>query len=371
VSLASIRLHVALGLACLAVLAWSGWMPKDRLTWFMETVPAMAAAAAIAALYPRWRFTPLVLALIAMHAVILMVGGKYTYAEVPAFSWLRDEFHLARNYYDRVGHFAQGFVPALVAREILLRNAVVRPGAWLFAIVTCIALAISATYELIEWWVAAATGEAAEAFLGTQGDVWDTQWDMFLALCGALTAQFALARAHDRQVGLAPASSGPITLREVTEDNIDLVADLRVDERQKYDVASVGKTFWQAARHPQLWVRAIFAGDTPVGQLALVVRTPEGAPGDEVVVARLLVDRRYQRRGIGREAMRLAIAEARALPGCRRILLSHMPANLRVGRYYQAFGFRYTGTTDADGELEMALELVSPGGVERPTPTTH
>ena len=204
---ASRSLHLALLAACAAVLAWSGVLPKDRLTWLLEVAPAMAAAVALAIAYPRWRFTPLVLTLIAIHAVILMVGGKYTYAEVPAFNWLRDEFGLARNYYDRVGHFAQGFVPALVAREILLRRGVLGPGRWLFFLVSCVCLAISACYEFVEWWVAVATGEAAEAFLGTQGDVWDTQWDMFLALVGALVAQAALSRAHDRQLG-ASGSAG-------------------------------------------------------------------------------------------------------------------------------------------------------------------
>ena len=180
----------------------TGWSPKDRFTWVLEVAPAIVAALAIAACYPRWRFTPLVLSLIAAHAVILMIGGQYTYAEVPAFNWLRDEFGLARNYYDRVGHFAQGFVPAMVAREILVRKGVLRPGGWLFFLVACVCLAISACYEFLEWWVAAATGEAAEAFLGTQGDVWDTQWDMFLALVGAVTAQVLLSRRHDRQLGV-------------------------------------------------------------------------------------------------------------------------------------------------------------------------
>jgi putative membrane protein len=202
---ASLALHLALLAACGGVLAWSGIHPKDRFTWLLEVAPALAAATLIAFLYPRWRFTPLVLVLVAIHAAILMVGGKYTYAEVPAFNWLRDEFGLARNYYDRVGHFAQGFVPAMVAREILLRRGVLAPGSWLFFLVACVCLAVSACYEFIEWWVAVASGEAAEAFLGTQGDVWDTQWDMFLALVGALAAQLLLARRHDGQLGLARA----------------------------------------------------------------------------------------------------------------------------------------------------------------------
>lgn len=198
----SARLHLALlaGWAVLFVL--TAWSPKDRLTWGLEVAPAVAAVAAIAVVHARWRFTPLVLGLVFLHCAVLMIGAKYTYAEVPWFSWLRDEFGLARNYYDRVGHFAQGFVPAMVAREILLRNAVLARGPWLFFLVTCVCLAISASYELVEWWVALATGEAAQAFLGTQGDVWDTQWDMFVALCGAILAQASLARPHDRQLGL-------------------------------------------------------------------------------------------------------------------------------------------------------------------------
>lgn len=212
---ASLRLHLSLLAASAIFLAWTGWTPKDRFTWALEVAPAIVAAVLIAVAYPRWRFTPLVLVAIAIHAAILMVGGQYTYAEVPAFNWLRDEFGLARNYYDRVGHFAQGFVPALVAREILVRRGVLRPGGWLFFLVASTCLAISACYEFIEWWVALATGEAAEAFLGTQGDVWDTQWDMFLALCGAVIAQALLGRVHDRQLGIdvrgiPPAPSGPI-----------------------------------------------------------------------------------------------------------------------------------------------------------------
>lgn len=135
-----------------------------------------------------------------MHAIILVVGGHYTYAEVPLFNWLRDVFDLSRNYYDRLGHFVQGFVPAMIAREILLRKKVLKKNAWLFFIVCCICLSISACYELVEWWVAIAADIAAEAFLGTQGDVWDTQWDMLAALIGAICAQIFLKSYHNQQL---------------------------------------------------------------------------------------------------------------------------------------------------------------------------
>jgi len=197
------RFHVALLLAGIAVLAWSGYRPKDYFTWILEVAPAIIAGVVLVALYSRFRFTDLVYALILAHAVILMIGGHYTYAEMPLFSWLRDEFGLARNYYDRVGHVAQGFVPAMIAREILLRNRVVNGRRWLFFVICCVALAISALYEFLEWWVAIASGTAAEAFLATQGDVWDTQWDMFLAFIGAIAAQLGLGALHDRQLGLA------------------------------------------------------------------------------------------------------------------------------------------------------------------------
>jgi putative membrane protein len=184
----------------LAILAWSGFAPRDRFVWYLEVAPAVIGAAVLIAIYPRFRFTDLLYALIWLHALVLMVGGHYTYAEMPLFNSLRDTLYLDRNYYDRVGHFFQGFVPAMIAREVLLRRSPLRPGKWLFFLVACVALAISAVYELIEWWVAAATGEAADAFLATQGDVWDTQWDMFLALSGAVLAQLLLAGLHDREL---------------------------------------------------------------------------------------------------------------------------------------------------------------------------
>ena len=193
------RLLLALASLC-AVCVWSYIDPKDRLTWWLEALPAIIAVVILLATRRPFPLTGLAYALIWIHCVILLVGAHYTYAEVPAFNWLRDTFDLSRNHYDRVGHFAQGFVPAIVARELLIRLTPLRPGGWLFAIVTLSCLGISAAYELIEWAAAAATGEAADAFLATQGDVWDTQKDMALALIGAALAQLTLGRLHDRQI---------------------------------------------------------------------------------------------------------------------------------------------------------------------------
>jgi putative membrane protein len=183
-----------------AVFTWSAIHPHDYFIWFLEVFPAIIALPILFFSYQRFPLTPLLYVLILVHAIILMVGGHYTYAEVPLFNWLRDTFDLSRNYYDRVGHFVQGFVPAMIAREILLRKRVVKNGAWLFFIVCSICLGISACYEFVEWWVALASGSDAVAFLGTQGDVWDTQWDMFLALLGVITAQILLRKLHDKQL---------------------------------------------------------------------------------------------------------------------------------------------------------------------------
>lgn len=184
----------------LVVLVWSGIAPKDYFTWFLEVLPAIIGAAILLYTYHSFRLTPLLYGLILFHCVVLMVGGHYTYAEVPLFDTIKELFNLERNNYDKVGHFAQGFVPAIIAREILIRKNVVNGRSWLNLFIVSIALAFSAFYELIEWWVAISTGEDAEAFLGTQGYVWDTQSDMAVALLGAICAIIFLAKIHDKQL---------------------------------------------------------------------------------------------------------------------------------------------------------------------------
>jgi len=194
------RLPLALLVATAAVLFWSGVGPFDRTTWWLEVFPVLLGAPLLVATYRRFRLTDLVYVLLCVHAVILMVGGHYTYARVPLGFWMEEAFGFARNHYDRIGHFAQGFVPAMVAREILLRTSPLRRGGWLFFLVVTVCLSISVVYEFIEWWSALIAGEGATEFLGTQGDVWDTQWDMFLAGCGAIAAQLLLARRQDREL---------------------------------------------------------------------------------------------------------------------------------------------------------------------------
>jgi len=190
-----VALFVLLGL-----LAWSGWHPYDRATWLMEVLPIFIVVPVLIASYTRFPLTHLLYICIFVHAVILLVGGAYTYARVPFGSQIAEALGLHRNPYDKIGHFAQGFVPALAAREILLRGGYVRAGKMLIFLVTCVVLAISASYELIEWGAAVAMGQGADDFLGTQGDPWDTQSDMLFALIGAVVAQAVLARTQDRQI---------------------------------------------------------------------------------------------------------------------------------------------------------------------------
>jgi putative membrane protein len=198
-------MFAVLVLVAVAGLLITGIAPYERPTWWLEVAPVILALPILFWTRRRFPLTPLAYGLIAVHAVILMVGGHYTYARVPFGFWLEHALDLSRNPYDRIGHFVQGFVPAILAREILLRCTPLKSGGWLSFIVVSICLAISACYEFLEWWTALIAGEGAVAFLGTQGDVWDTQWDMFMALLGATTSVLLLARVHDRALArLAP-----------------------------------------------------------------------------------------------------------------------------------------------------------------------
>lgn len=189
-----------LGCVVLTALVVSGLSPHDRLTWWMEVAPVLIAFPVLAGTHRNFPLTTLLYVVIALHALVLVVGGAYTYARVPLGFWMQDVFDLGRNPYDKIGHFMQGFVPALVARELLLRGGYVAKGRMLGLLVICIALAISAVYELIEWWAALGLGQDAEEFLGTQGDPWDTQSDMFMALIGATVALVGFSRLQDRQI---------------------------------------------------------------------------------------------------------------------------------------------------------------------------
>jgi putative membrane protein len=192
-----------LGLLALvgAALIASAVEPADWPTWWLEVLPVLIGVPILVATHERFPFTMLAYRLVTLHALVLILGGHYTYGGVPLGFWLQDALDLSRNHYDRFAHVVQGFVPAILAREILLRLSPLRPGGWLFFLVAATCLAISAFYELIEWWAAMLFGGTAEAFLGTQGDVWDTQWDMFLALVGATASQLLLGRLHDRALG--------------------------------------------------------------------------------------------------------------------------------------------------------------------------
>lgn len=198
---------ILLGTAALVLVA-SGIGPADRLTWVLEVAPVAIGIPLLLATWRSWPLTPILYRLLFLHACILMLGGHYTYAEVPPGFWIQDWLGLSRNHYDRLGHIAQGFVPAILMREILWRWSPLRGSAWLPFLVVSFCLAFSALYEMIEWWGAVLLGAEAEAFLATQGDPWDTQWDMFLALCGAIAALLLLTRVHDRQLVRLAARDG-------------------------------------------------------------------------------------------------------------------------------------------------------------------
>jgi putative membrane protein len=197
-------LHLALLAATALVFAWSAWSPYDRPTWWLEVAPGIVGAILLIATYSHFRFTTLVYTLITLHIMLLCVGGHYTYARVPLFTWIEPYFGWHRNHFDRLGHFMQGFVPALIARELFIRLRVVTAAGWRFAIIILICMGISALYELLEWFTALTSGEAASAFLGTQGDVWDTQEDMFMALLGAICALLIMSLWQNRQMRKLP-----------------------------------------------------------------------------------------------------------------------------------------------------------------------
>lgn len=183
-----------------SVFIWSLINPKDLFTWFLEVSPAIIALIVLAFTYNKFRLTPLVYSLILIHCIILMVGGHYTYAQVPLFDFIKEFFHQDRNNYDKLGHLAQGFVPAIVAREIIIRKSIITIEAWRNFFIVCFCLAFSAFYELVEWWVAIYSGEGANDFLGTQGYIWDTQSDMFWALVGSILALVLLRKYHEKQL---------------------------------------------------------------------------------------------------------------------------------------------------------------------------
>ncbi|MES1977802.1 MAG: DUF2238 domain-containing protein [Pseudomonadota bacterium] len=204
--MADSRLLASLGLIVVAALAWSGIAPYDRATWVLEVLPAVIALPILFLTRKRFPLTTLLYVLIAVHALVLIFGGAWTYARVPFGFWLQELMHLSRNPYDKIGHFMQGLVPAMLAREILLRRAYLASKPMAAFLSACVAMAISAVYELIEWWTALAAGGGATEFLGTQGDPWDTQSDMFFALIGASVGVVLLARWHDRQMQRLPGS---------------------------------------------------------------------------------------------------------------------------------------------------------------------
>jgi putative membrane protein len=193
------EVYILFGIAAI-FLVISGIGPADRATWWLEVAPVVVGIPLLLWLRPRFPFTPLLYRLLFIHACIVMLGGHYTYAQVPLGDWVRDWFDLSRNNYDRFGHLAQGFIPAILMRELLWRTSPLRGSRWLPFLVVCFCLAFSAVFEMIEWWVALIMGGSADAFLALQGDEWDTQWDMFLAGCGAIASLLLLTRLHERQL---------------------------------------------------------------------------------------------------------------------------------------------------------------------------
>ena len=386
----SARYPLALLAVFLVALAVSAIRPHDYFTWFLEVVPALLALPVLLFTYRRFPLTSLLYTAILVHALILIVGGHYTYAEEPVFNWIRDHFHLSRNYYDRVGHFAQGFVPALIAREIFVRHDVVKRGRWLFVVVLGMCLSISAMYELFEWRVAVAEGSKADDFLGTQGDPWDTQEDMATCFVGALCALLLLSRFHDHQIealvtpmpdddpkpadeveDLTPIVPTPITPERLirirpayTDSDIQVTRELFVEYGQSLGFSLCFQNFdLEFATLPGKYA-------PPRGRLLLaeVDGRPAGCialrPLEEGVceMKRLYVRPEFRGLGIGRQLAETVIAEAKGI-GYFAMRLDTVEDKMQSAvALYRTLGFQEIGpytTNPVPGAKFMQLELAS------------
>jgi putative membrane protein len=376
----SARYPLALLAVFLIALGISAVHPHDYFTWFLEVVPALIAFPILLFTYPRFPLTNLLYTAILIHALILIVGGHYTYAEEPLFNWIRDHFHLSRNYYDRVGHFAQGFVPALITREIFIRHNVVKRGRWLFVTVLCVCLSVSAMYELFEWRVAVAEGEKATDFLGTQGDPWDTQEDMATCFVGALCALLLLSRFHDHQIKAltelksmpqhhdrdlqSPETRNPlIRLRPAVSDtDLQVIRELFVEYGQSLGFSLCFQNFdLEYASLPGKYA-------SPRGRLLLaeVDGRPAGCialrPLEEGVceMKRLYVRPEFRGLGIGRQLAETVIAEAKSV-GYFVMRLDTVEDKMQSAvALYRALGFHEIGaytTNPVAGAKFMQLEL--------------
>jgi putative membrane protein len=363
--------------AFFVALAWSAVRPYDYFTWFLEVAPALLALPILFVTYRRFPLTKLLYTAIFFHALILVIGGHYTYAREPVFNWIRDHFHLSRNYYDRLGHFAQGFVPALVTREIFTRKSVVKRGGWMFVTVLCVCLAISAMYELFEWRVAVATGTAADDFLGTQGDPWDTQEDMATCMVGAVCALLLLSRVHDHQMKRFVKSSPTEVFRFVPDKPEERTIRIRPAVSEA-DLAAVRELFVEYGQSlgfslsfqnfDQEYASLPGKYGPPRGRLLLAEVDGKTAgcvalrPLEEGVceMKRLFVRPEFRGLHLGRQLAESVIAEAKSI-GYHSMRLDTVEDKMAAAvAMYRRLGFKEIGaytTNPVPGAMFMQLEL--------------